>query len=138
MKSSSKPGTRTSASRDDVRATDPIDRLIFEAGLRIRRVQAIPDGSGIVLNLSNGSTMFAPLDDIPQLAKASARKRMEVSIVANGTAIGWDALDVHLSLKGFLMAVVRGEVIRRLSEPSAHTAVLHASRARASRQRVRN
>lgn len=103
---------------DDVLATDPLDRLIIEEGLRIKGIQPVPDGSALVLKLTNGATVFAPLDDVPQLAKASKKDRLAYKLIASGTAIGWEKLDVHLSLKGFLTSVVRSEVIRRLTEPT--------------------
>ena len=137
MKPSSKPGRSTSARVADVRATDSLDRLIVEEGLRIARISPVEDGTALVLTLSNGATVFAPMEDVPQLAKASPKQRLDFSIIAAGTAIGWDALDVHLSLKGFLMSVVRGEVIRRLTEPMHKATVLQARKAGVKKQRRR-
>jgi hypothetical protein len=126
MKRSSKPGKSTSVRDADIRATDPLDRLIIEEGLRIKRISPVTDGSALVLTLTNGTTVFAPLDDVPQLAKATAKQRMNYSLVASGTAVGWEDLDVHLSLKGFLTAIVRSEVIRRLTDPVHTPKVMHA------------
>ena len=137
MKRSSKPGKSTSAHADDVRVTDPLDRLIVEDGLRIKRIDPMPDGSALVLALSNGATLFAPLDDVPQLSKASAKQRLGYSIIAGGTAIGWDSLDIHLSLMGFLLSVVRGELIRRLSTPTSAVMTTRAHRAAIRKPRVR-
>lgn len=137
MKTSSKPGRSTSAHTDDVRAMDPLDRLIVEERLRIKRIDPMPDGSALVLGLTNGATLFAPLDDVPQLAKASAKQRLGFSIIAGGTAIGWDALDVHLSLKGFLLSVVRSEVIRRLTAPSTAAMTTLSPRPTIRKQRIR-
>ncbi len=128
MKRSSKPGKSTSGSDADVHATDPLDHLIIEEGLRIKRISPVTDGSALVLTLTNGTTVFAPLNDVPQLAKASAKQRMNYSLVASGTAVGWEDLDVHLSLKGFLTAIVRSEVIRRLTEPVHSPKVMQARR----------
>ena len=127
MKRSSKPGKSTSAHADDVRATDPIDRLIIEDGLRIKGIQPVSDGSALVLTLTNVSALFAPLDDVPQLAKATTKQWLGYAVIANGTAIGWEKLNVHLSLKGFLTSVVRSEVIRRSTEPS-HRPIMLRSR----------
>lgn len=138
MKRSSKPGKSTSAHADNVRAADPLDRLIIEEGLRIKGIQPVADGSALVLTLTNGATVFAPLDDVPQLAKATLKQRLGYAVVANGTAIGWDKLDVHLSLKGFLTSVVRSEVIRRLSEPSRSPMMMHARRPAVRKQKAPN
>jgi len=138
LKRSSKPGKSTSAHADDVRATDPIDRLIIEDGLRIKGIQPVSDGSALVLTLTNGSTLFAPLDDVPQLAKATTKQRLGYAVIANGTGIGWDKLDVHLSLKGFLTSVVRSEVIRRLTEPSHRPMMVQSRKSTPKRQPSKN
>ena len=124
MKRSSKPGKITSAHVDDVLAKDPLDRLIIEEGLRIKRIASVADGSALVLTLTNGTTVFAPLDEVPQLAHAKPNQRLNYALVANGTAIGWAELDIHLSLKGFLTSIVRSEVIRRLTEPGQRGPVM--------------
>lgn len=50
----------------------------------------------------------------PRLAKANAEQLNAWELIADGTAIGWDSLDEHLSLKGFLLTEVRTEVMDRL------------------------
>ncbi len=124
MKRSSKPGKTTSAHADDVLAKDPLDRLIIEEGLRIKSISSVADGSALVLTLTNGTNVFAPLDEVPQLANAKPDQLLKYELVANGTAIGWEELDVHLSLKGFLTSIVRSEVIRRLTQPGQRGAVM--------------
>ncbi|MBX2978467.1 MAG: DUF2442 domain-containing protein [Flavobacteriales bacterium] len=119
-----------------MRATDPLDRLIIEEGLRIKRISPVADGSALVLTLTNGATVFAPLDDVPQLAKANAKQRLNYSLVASGTAVGWEDLDVHLSLKGFLTSIVRSEVIRRLTDPAHSPKVMHARRSVPRKQKA--
>jgi len=121
-----------------VRATDPIDKLIIEERLRIKAIQPVPDGSALVLTLTNGSTLFARLDDVPQLAKATTKQRLGFSVIANGTAIGWEKLDVHLSLKGFLTSVVRSEVIRRLTEPANRPVIMASRKATPTKQVSKN
>ncbi|MBS1569401.1 MAG: DUF2442 domain-containing protein [Bacteroidetes bacterium] len=124
MKRSSKPGKITSAHADDIRAKDPLDQLIIEEGLRIVDISSVADGSTLILTLTNGTTVVAPLDDVPQLATAKPAQRKNYELVANGTAIGWEDLDVHLSLKGFLTSIVRSEVIRRLTGPGERGPVM--------------
>ena len=96
MKRSSKLGKSTSVSTADVRATDPIDRLVIEEGPRIEAIRPVSDGSALVLTLTNVSALFAPLDDVPQLAKATTKQWLGYAVIANGTAIGWEKLNVHL------------------------------------------
>ncbi len=98
--------------------------MIIEEGLRIKSISSVADGSALVLTLTNGTNVFAPLDEVPQLANAKPDQLLKYELVANGTAIGWEELDVHLSLKGFLTSIVRSEVIRRLTEPGQRGAVM--------------
>jgi len=113
-----------------------LDRLIIEEGLRIKNISSVADGSALVLTLTNGTTVFAPLDEVPQLADSSPAQRLKYELVANGTAIGWEELDVHLSLKGFLTSIVRSEVIRRLTEPGHRGPVMIPHRTPVHRQKT--
>lgn len=113
MKNSSRPGTGTSPV-SDLRAADPLDRLIFEEGLRVAKVDVLPDGSAVVLTLNNGVVFAARKESIASLSDATVKELKACVVFANGTGIAWPKLDVHLSLKGFLNSMVRDEVIRRL------------------------
>ncbi len=115
MKSSSARGKRTSANSADLRSTDPIDQAIFEEGLRIASVSVLPKKAGLLVLLNSGAALFANIADFPRLKNASVDQLNKWSLVANGTAIGWNALDEHLSLKGFLTTAVRSEILRRVT-----------------------
>ncbi len=114
MANSSKPGTRISARKSDVRSDDPLDQLIHEGGLRITDVEPLPHQGLLVVMLNSGSPLMVRTTLFPRLAKAKAEQLNAWKIIAGGTAIGWDSLDEHLSLKGFLMTEVRNEVMDRL------------------------
>ena len=121
MNSSSRRGRRTSANSADLRSKDPIDQAIFEKGLRIASVNVLPKKAGLLVLLNSGAALFANFSDFPRLKNATAEQLSDWSLVANGTAIGWDALDVHLSLKGFLTAAVRSEILQRVSSAGGTT-----------------
>ena len=114
MANSSKPGTRTSKRNGDVRSDDPLDQLIHEGGLRIVDVEPLQHQGLLVVMLNSGTPLMVRTEHFPRLAKAKADQLTGWEIIAGGTAIGWDQLDEHLSLKGFLMTEVRNELMDRL------------------------
>lgn len=114
MANSSKRGTRTSARKADLRSKDPLDQLIHEGGLRIVDVEPLAHQGLLVVMLNSGTPLMVRTAHFPRLAKAKPAQLEAWEIIAGGTAIGWDDLDEHLSLKGFLMAEVRNEVMDRL------------------------
>lgn len=114
MPTSSKPGKRTSARSTDVRSEDQLDQLIHEGGLRITDVEPLPHQGLLVVMLNSGSPLMVRTSLFPRLAKAKAEQLNAWELTADGTAIGWDSLDEHLSLKGFLLTEVRNEVMDRL------------------------
>ncbi len=114
MANSSKRGTRTSAQKADLRSNDPLDQLIHEGGLRIVDVEPLAHQGLLVVMLNSGTPLMVRTAHFPRLAKAKPAQLDAWEIVAGGTAIGWEALDEHLSLKGFLMSEVRNEVMDRL------------------------
>lgn len=105
----------------DLRSSDPIDRAIFEQGLRIASVSVLLKKAGLLVLLNSGTALFANIRNFPRLKKATPEQLNAWSLVANGTAIGWDALDEHLSLKGFLTIAVRSEILQRITSGSGST-----------------
>jgi hypothetical protein len=119
MERSSKRGTRTSKGTD-LRASDPLDQLIFEKGLRISEVDVVANGTALVVRLNNGSVFAESVAVLPSLARAAPKELKQCEVFAGGVGIAWPRLDVHLSLKGFLTNMVRNELIRRFTmEPAA-------------------
>jgi hypothetical protein len=114
MANSSKPGTRTSARKGEVRSDAPLDQLIHEGGLRIVDVEPLQHQGLLVVMLNSGTPLMVRTEHCPRLAKAKADQLSNWRIIADGTAIGWDQLDEHLSLKGFLMTEVRNQPMARL------------------------
>ena len=114
MPISSKRGTRTSTRKADIRSDDPLDQLIHEGGLRIVDVEPLAHQGLLVVMLNSGTPLMVRTAHFPRLAKAKPAQLDGWEIIADGTAIGWEDLDEHLSLKGFLTTEVRNEVMDRL------------------------
>lgn len=137
MRTSSKPGKHTSARSADVRSDDQLDQLIHESGLRIVDVRPQPGKKILAVDLNSGTSLSVSTDAFPRLARAKPSELNAWEIIANGTAIGWNTLDEHLSLKGFLLAQVRNEMVDRLrSHLSPRTKRSPGARARLSKPRV--
>ena len=132
MPISSKRGTRTSAPKADLRSEDPLDRLIHEGGLRIVEVEPLAHQGLLVVMLNTGEPMMVHTEHFPRLAKADQAQLDGWEIIAAGTAIGWEGLNEHLSLKGFLTTAVRNEVIDRLRSRLAQIGPEHRTKLKAS------
>ncbi len=78
--------------------------------------------------LNTGEPMMVRTDHFPRLAKADQAQLDGWEIIAAGTAIGWEGLNEHLSLKGFLTTAVRNEVIDRLRSRLAEIDPKHRSK----------
>ena len=126
MANSSKRGKTTSRS-NDLRSSDPLDQLIHEGGLRITAVEPLHRQGLIVVMLNSGSPIMVHTAHFPRLAKAKAEQLDQWEIIADGTAIGWEPLDEHLSLKGFLLTQVRNEVVGMLQARLAEAGVVRGS-----------
>jgi hypothetical protein len=82
--------------------------------LRIVDVEPLQHQGLLVVMLNSGTPLMVRTEHFPRLAKAKANQLSGWQIIADGTAIGWEDLDEHLSLKGFLTTEVRNEVMDRL------------------------
>lgn len=84
----------------DKKATDPLDRLIFEEGLRIKSIWFDQELDLIIVLLKNRKIIQRPISDFQPLKNATL-----VQLKNNendGTGIHWPDLDEDLSLRGFL------------------------------------
>ncbi|MEQ8882160.1 MAG: DUF2442 domain-containing protein [Cyclobacteriaceae bacterium] len=82
------------------RATDPLDILIFEEGLRMKSIWFDKDLDLIIVLLNNKKIIQRPISDFKRLKNASIE---ELNNYENdGIGIHWPDLDEDLSLRGFL------------------------------------
>lgn len=82
------------------RATDPLDQLIFEEGLRIKTLWFDQDLDLLVVLLNNKKIIQRPISDFSRLKNAS--KTQMNNYENDGIGIYWPDMDEDLSLRGFL------------------------------------
>ncbi|MEX2568991.1 MAG: DUF2442 domain-containing protein [Cyclobacteriaceae bacterium] len=82
------------------RATDPIDQLIFEEGLRMKSIWFDRELDLIIVLLNNKKLLKRPLSDFKRLF--GAKEEQLNRFVNDGIDIHWPDLDEDLSLRGFL------------------------------------
>jgi len=82
------------------RASDPIDQLIFEEGLRMKNIWIDRELDLIIVLLNNKKLLKRPLSDFKRLA--GAKEEQLSKFVNDGIEIHWPDLDEDLSLRGFL------------------------------------
>ncbi|MCK5470684.1 MAG: DUF2442 domain-containing protein [Cyclobacteriaceae bacterium] len=90
----------TSNKVTDKQATDPLDQLIFEDGLRIKTLWFDQDLDLLVVLLNNKKIIQRPISDFDRLKNAT---KIQLDNYENdGIGIHWPDVDEDLSLRGFL------------------------------------
>ncbi|MEM9328782.1 MAG: DUF2442 domain-containing protein [Bacteroidota bacterium] len=82
------------------RATDSLDILIFEEGLRIKSVWFDEDLDLIIVLLNNKKIIQRPISDFERLKAATSDQLRNYE--NDGIGIHWPDVDEDLSLRGFL------------------------------------
>jgi hypothetical protein len=85
---------------ENKRSTDPIDQLIFEGGLRIKKIWFDKDLDLIIVLLNNKKIIKRPLSDFDRLKNAQLEELENFE--NDGIGIHWPDLDEDLSLRGFI------------------------------------
>jgi hypothetical protein len=81
-------------------ASDPLDQLIFEDGLRMQQIWFDRTLDLIVVLLNNKKVLKRPLSDFKRLAAATEAQL--TNFENDGIGIHWPDVDEDLSLRGFL------------------------------------
>ena len=89
----------TSAHRD-LLSSDPIDKLIFEQGVRIKQVWIDKELDLIAVLLTNRKILQRSISEFKLLRDASEADLKEMEL--DGVSIYWPKLDEDLSLRGFI------------------------------------
>lgn len=63
------------------------------------------DTEKLVLTLRNGVEVRIPAKLLQGIREASPEQRAAFAVTANGRAIHWDGLDIHLSVEGLLQGL---------------------------------
>ena len=82
------------------RASDPLDQLIYEEGLRMQQVWFDTNLDLIIVLLNNKKILKRPLSDFKRLAGATQEQLHNYE--NDGIGIHWPDVDEDLSLRGFL------------------------------------
>ena len=94
---------------------DPIDKLVFEKGLRIKHLITDKSLNVIVVVLNNGNVLKLKISDIPGLKHANEKQLKNWKLISGGVGIEWEELDEDLSLKGFINSAVLNSALRSLN-----------------------
>lgn len=114
-----KHGMNTLENRNNLRAKDPIDILIFEKGLRIKKVIIDKDLDLIAVILNIGKILESNISNYPKLNVALESELDKWKLISNGIGITWDSLGEDLSVKGFIHSVAINDMLEHLqSSPS--------------------
>ena len=96
------------------RTKDPIERLIFEKGLRATEIMVNKKLKTIVILLNNGIVIKVPTDLYSALKSATQEELNKWELVSGGTGIRWKALNEDLSLKGLIKESAMNSLLNRL------------------------
>ncbi|HWB64216.1 MAG TPA: DUF2442 domain-containing protein [Chitinophagales bacterium] len=102
------------------RAKDPIDRLIFEKGLRIIQVVPVKKHDSLVVILNNGNTISVKLSFFPRLKRASQQQLEKWELTSNGVGVEWALIDEDLSLKGLIRQLIQENTLRYVAGEYNH------------------
>ncbi len=90
----------TSSKIIDKKANDPLDQLIFEDGLRIKKLWFDQELDLIVVLLNSKKVIQRPISDFVKLKKATIEQLSNYE--NDGIGVHWPDIDEDLSLRGFL------------------------------------
>ena len=101
-------------SSSDKKSKDPFDILIFEKGLRIKKVIIDKNLDLLVLILNNGKLIQSKISYWPALKAASPEQLNKRTLISQGIGIHWKELDEDLSLKGFIKDTAIKDALNKL------------------------
>jgi hypothetical protein len=88
------------------RASDPIDQLIYEKGLRITEILPVKKQDSLIVFLNKGNPIHIRLSSFPRLKKATQAQLNGWKLISKGIGIEWPELDEDLSLKGLIHQLI--------------------------------
>ena len=81
---------------------DPIEKIIFQSGLRITSVEIGEEENTLNVLLNTGVSFSIPISNYRLLATGTTAQLKNYELIADGVGVHWNDLDEDLSLKGFL------------------------------------
>jgi hypothetical protein len=107
----------TSSQNDimNIPAQDPLDKLIFEQGLGIKRLFFDTELDLMLVLLTNGRVLNLKLSGFKGLKRATPEQLLDYTLEHAGVGVRWDALDEDLSVRGFIKQAALEETIYHLA-----------------------
>jgi len=81
---------------------DAIERIIFETGIRITKLESDIDADKLSVILSSGKVLYFKLSAYRSLRETEQARLINYEFIADGPGAHWPELDDDLSFKGFL------------------------------------
>ena len=91
-----------SSVKNNIRSSNPFERIIFEKGLRAIDLRIYKKQDLMVAILNNGTAIQVKLSEYPVLKNASVSSLSNHQFVHNGTGFYWKSLRYDISLKNLL------------------------------------
>lgn len=88
------------------------ERVADRTEPRARSVRYERETGRIVVELKSGAAFAVPAATLPELDGATPEALERVEPIAGGEGIGWEALDVHVSVPGILAKLLGPELVR--------------------------
>lgn len=99
-------------------ASDPLDKLIFEQGLRIKTLFFDAELGLMLVLLTNGRVLNLKLSGFSRLKGATAEQLANYSLEDDGTSVSWELLDEDLSVRGLIKQAALEETLYHLAKVS--------------------
>src|SRR5687767_9727508 len=96
----------------DKPSTDPLEKLIYEKGLRITHIVAVKKEVSLVVFLNNGKTISVRLSPFARLKKGTQKQLDQWQLISKGVGIHWAELDEDISLKGLIQQLILENTLR--------------------------
>lgn len=95
---------------------DPLDKLIFEQGLGIKKLFFDIELDLMLILLTNGRVLNLKLSGFTRLRNAAAEQLAEYELEQDGIAVSWFGLDEDLSVRGFIKQAALEETLYHLAK----------------------
>lgn len=95
---------------------DPLDKVIFEQGLRIKKLFFDTELDLMLVLLTNGRVLNLKLTGFGRLSNATAEQLTDYTLENDGTAVSWESLDEDLSIRGFIKQAALEEIVYHLAK----------------------
>ena len=95
---------------------DPLDKLIFEQGLRVKKLFFDTELDLMLVLLTNGRVLNLKLSGFARLKNATAEQLANYALEDEGVAVSWPDLEKDLSVRGFIKQAALEETLYHLAK----------------------